>query len=112
MQPLTIPRKNTYILYLKSEDYEWQEGDNLHFTVKDNPDNDTTDSDALIKAAWTVGENAEVDDEGYLHLNLTPTQTNIDFGDYFYDIKLISGDVADTLVFGRLKILPVTTLEF
>ena len=111
LQPLVIPQKNTQILYIKSEDYTFQTGDVLYFTVKAKPDNDQTDSDALISTSWTVGTDAEYDSEGYLNLALTESETDIDFGDYVYDIKLVNADVAETLVFGELKILPVATLR-
>ena len=111
LQPLVIPQKNTQILYIKSEDYTFQTGDTLYFTVKAQPDNDNTDSDALISTSWTVGTDAEYDSDGYLNLALTENETDIDFGDYVYDIKLVNSDVAETLVFGDLKILPVATLR-
>lgn len=111
MEPLIIPQKNTQILYIKSDSYEFETGDKLYFTVKTKPDNDGTDSDALIATDWTVGTDASVDDEGYLELALTEAETNIAFGDYFYDIKLKNDEVADTLVAGELKILPVATLR-
>lgn len=111
LQPLVIPQKNTQILYIKSEDYTFQTGDTLYFTVKAQPDNDNTDSEALISTSWTVGTDAEYDSDGYLNLALTENETDIDFGDYVYDIKLVNSDVAETLVFGDLKILPVATLR-
>ena len=111
LQPLVIPQKNTQILYIKSEDYTFQPGDVLYFTVKTQPDNDQTAADALISTNWTVGTDAEYDSEGYLNLALTETDTDIDFGDYVYDIKLVNSEVAETLVFGDLKILPVATLR-
>lgn len=111
MQPLAIPQKNTQTLYIKSDDYTFENGDTLYFTVKRQPDNDDTDDDALIKKSWVVGTEALYDDDGYLNLNLSETDTNIDFGDYVYDIKLIATGVAETLVFGNLTILPVATLR-
>ena len=111
LQPLVIPQKNTQILYIKSDDYTFQTGDVLYFTVKVKPDNDNTDGDALISTSWTVGTDAEYDADGYLNLALTENDTDIDFGDYVYDIKLVNSDVAETLVFGDLKILPVATLR-
>ena len=111
LQPLVIPQKNTQTLYIKSEDYTFQTGDTLYFTVKAQPDNDQTDSEALISTSWTVGTDAEYDSDGYLNLNLTENETDIDFGEYVYDIKLVNSDVAETLIFGELKILPVATLR-
>ena len=111
MQPLVIPQKNTQTLYITSDSYTFQTGDVLYFTVKVKPDNDNTDTDALITKSWTVGTDASYDTDGYLNLNLTETETDIDFGDYVYDIKLVTSDVKETLVFGPLKILPVATLR-
>ena len=111
MQPLCIPQKNTQTLYIKSDDYTFQTGDLLYFTVKAKPDNDQTDTDALVTKNWTVGTDAEYDDDGYLNLNLAETDTDIDFGEYVYDIKLKNADVAETLVYGPLNILPVSTLR-
>lgn len=111
LQPLVIPQKNTQTLYIKSDDYTFQPGDEIYFTVKAKPDNDQTDADALITKNWTVGTDAEYDNEGYLNLNLTENETDIDFGDYVYDIKLVNSSVAETLIFGELKILPVATLR-
>ena len=111
LQPLVIPQKNTQTLYIKSDDYTFQTGDEIYFTVKAKPDNDQTDADALITKNWTVGTDAEYDNDGYLNLNLTENETDIDFGDYVYDIKLVNSSVAETLIFGELKILPVATLR-
>ena len=111
MQPLCIPQKNTQTLYIKSEDYTFTTGDTLYFTVKVKPDNDQTDTDALISKSWTVGTDASYDSDGYLNLALDETDTDIDFGDYVYDIKLVNATVKETLVFGPLKILPVSTLR-
>jgi len=111
MQPLLIPRKNTTTLQIKSDDYTFKDGDHLYFTVKTRPDDDITDGDALIEKDWIVGTSVDYNDDGYLELPLSETDTNIDFGDYFYDIKLVSGLVKTTLVVGELKILPVATLR-
>ena len=111
MQPLAIPQKNTQTLYLKSDDYTFEDGDTIYFTVKSKPDNDATDNDALIKKSWTVGTDALYDDDGYLNLNLAETDTNIVPGEYIYDIKLVTTDIAETLIFGNFLILPVATLR-
>lgn len=110
-QPLAIPQKNTQTLYIKSDDYTFTTGDELYFTVKVKPDNDQTDGDALTKVTWIVGTDAEYGSDGYLQLNLSETDTDIDFGKYVYDIKLVNADVKETLVFGELDILPVATLR-
>lgn len=111
MQPLIIPQKNTQILYVKSDDYTFTTGDVLYFTVKLAPDNDQTDASALVKKSWTVGTDAEYDEEGYLNLALDEDDTDMDFGEYYYDIKLVNSDNKETLVFGKLNIVPVCTLR-
>lgn len=111
IQPLVIPQKNTQTLYIKSDDYMFENGDVLYFTVKVKPDNDQTDAEAKIKKDWTVGTDASYDSDGYLNLNLTETETDIDAGAYVYDIKLVNSAVAETLIYGPLKILPVATLR-
>ena len=111
MQPLLIPQKNTNIIQIKADQYTFQPGDHIYFTIKTTPDNDQTDSDALAKVDWVVGTDADYDNEGYLALALSESDTNIDFGDYFYDIKLVNDEVKCTLVVGQVKILPVATLR-
>lgn len=111
IQPLLIPQKNTNIIQIKSDQYTFKTGDTLYFTVKTKPDNDHTDSDALVKVDWAVGTDANYDNEGYLALNLTENDTDIDFGEYFYDIKLVNDEVKTTLIAGPLQILPVATLR-
>lgn len=111
MQPLLIPQKNTNIIQIKADQYTFQDGDELYFTIKTEPDNDDTDANALVKVKWTVGTDASYDNEGYLALHLSESDTNIDFGDYFYDIKLVNDEVKTTLVVGQVKILPVATLR-
>lgn len=111
MQPLLIPQKNTNIIQIKSDQYTFQNGDHLYFTIKAEPDNDDTDASALSEADWVVGTDVSYDNEGYLALPLTETETNVDFGDYYYDIKLVNSEVKTTIAFGPVKILPVTTLR-
>lgn len=111
LQPLVIPQKNTNIIQIRSDQYTFKTGDRLYFTIKAQPDNDQTDSDALTAADWTVGTDAEYDNEGYLALALSETDTDIDFGTYFYDIKLVNDEVKTTLVAGPVEILPVATLR-
>lgn len=109
--PLEFFAKNTFIIEIRSEDYEFKDGDQLYFTVKPKPDNDQTDAAAIIKKSWTVGTDASYGGDGYLQLRLDATDTDRDFGCYFYDIKLVSGDVSETIVAGKLKINAVATLE-
>ncbi len=110
LQPLVIPQKNTQTIQIES-DYTFQTGDKLYMTIKSKPDNDQTDGDALMTKDWTVGTDADYDNEGYLALNLAETDTDIDFGDYVYDIKLVNSSVKTTIVYGPLVIAPVSTLR-
>lgn len=109
---LNVYRKNTAIITLQVCDYQFTSGDTIYFTVKVKPDNDSTDDSALIKTNWIVGTDVEVEN-GQLQLELTPTQTDIAFGQYFYDIKLISAanDAEQTLITGDINILDVATLR-
>ncbi len=111
---LKFYRKNTSVIILDVCDYQFNDGDTLYFTVKYAPDNDETDSDALIKADWTIGTDVTVDSENKLELTLSATKTDIDFGDYFYDIKLVSvqePEAESTLVTGNISIMDVATLR-
>jgi len=110
---LNFYRKNTSTIILDVCDYQFNDGDAIYFTVKATPDNDQSDSDALIKTSWTVGTDVEVQEDGTLQLNLTAAQTDIEFGQYFYDLKLVeSGDTAEnTLITGNINILKVATLR-
>lgn len=110
MQPLCIPQKNTQVLQIDS-DYKFKTGDTLYFTVKEKPDNDQTDSDALVTVQWAFGTDCDYDNEGYLALPLSETDTDIDFGEYVFDIKLVNSEAATTIIFGQLNILPVSTLR-
>ena len=110
---LQFYRKNTATIILDVCDYQFNDGDTIYFTVKYKPDADLTDDDALIKTNWVVGTDVQVSEDGTLELGLTAEETNIAFGDYFYDLKLVSaGDTAEnTLITGNLAILPVATLR-
>lgn len=110
IQPLCIPQKNTQTLQIES-DYTFKTGDDLYFTIKTKPDNDATDGDALKKVTWAFGVDCNYDNEGCLALPLSESDTNIDFGEYVYDIKLVNSEVATTLIYGPLHILPVSTLR-
>lgn len=110
IQPLPIAQKSTSIVYIESN-YEFKSGDTLYMTVKTAPDNDYTDDDALLKKQWAFGTDCDYDNEGYLELPLSETDTSIDFGDYYYDIKLVNDTVKAPIAFGQLQILPVTTLR-
>ena len=110
---LNFYRKNTSTIILDVCDYQFNNGDTIYFTVKVAADDDQTDSDALIKTSWIVGTDVELSDDGTLELVLTAAETDIDYGQYFYDLKLVEvEDTAEnTLLTGNINILPVATLR-
>lgn len=111
---LKFYRKNTSVIILDVCDYQFNDGDTIYFTVKVKPDNDSDDSDALIKTSWTVGTDVTVNSDNNLELTLSANQTDIDFGTYFYDIKLVSvqePEAESTLVTGNITIMDVATLR-
>ena len=111
---LSFPRKNTAVIHIKGCGFPLNAGDKIYFTVKDKPDNDPSDSKAVIKKSWIVGTDADIDSEGWLLLRLSAEETDKDAGEYAYDIKLVtSGDnpVSQTLVLGTLEKSPAITLE-
>lgn len=115
MNELRCYRKNTFTILLDVCDYTFSDGDKVYFTVKTKPDNDITDDDALIKTDWTYGTDCSLNSNGQLELTLTATQTDIAFGDYFYDLKLVSSSQnptpEETLVTGTFSCLDVATLR-
>lgn len=112
--PLKFYRKNTCTILLNVCDYQFNAGDTIYFTVKTAPDSDQDDSDALIKANWVYGTDVEPEEDGTLQLILTATQTNIPFGDYFYDLKIVTAEdpsSESTLVTGDFTVMDVATLR-
>ncbi len=111
---LKFYRKNSSTIILDVCDYTFKDGDTLYFTVKTAPDNDETDDSALIKASWTIGTDVTVDPyDNTIDLKLTAEQTDIDFGQYFYDIKLVENNetAENTLITGNIAIMDVATLR-
>lgn len=110
---LQFYRKNTATIILDVCDYQFNDGDTIYFTVKVKPDSDQTDDDALIKTNWVVGTDVQLSDEGTLELNLTATETDIAYGTYFYDLKIVTADESteSTLITGNIKIMDVATLR-
>ena len=113
MNQLKFYRKNTAGILIDLCDHKINHGDKIFFTVKTTPDSDKTDASALIKAEWTVGIDIAPKEDGTLELIIDSDKTDIDNTDYFYDIKLVSGDSksSQTLITGDLTILPVATLR-
>lgn len=113
--PLKFYRKNTCTIILDVCDYEFHNGDELYFTVKSKPDSDQTDNDALIKHKWEYGTDVTPDADGSLYLVIPASETDIDYGDYFYDIKLVTSSQSpaaeNTLAVGTFTIMDVATLR-
>ena len=65
-------------MYIDGEPYELQDGDTVKFAVKKSPD----DVESCIKKTL----------DGYV-LTLDPDDTmGLDFGEYFYDVRIIFAD--------------------
>jgi hypothetical protein len=113
--PLKFYRKNTCTVILEVCDYQFHEGDTIYFTVKTKPDSDETDSDALIKEEWVYGTDVEANENGSLNLIIPANKTDIAYGDYFYDIKLVTDSQSpaaeNTLAVGTFTIMDVATLR-
>jgi len=113
--PLKFYRKNTCTIILEVCDYEFHDGDTIYFTVKVAPDSDQTDSDALIKEHWVYGTDVEANENGSLNLIIPADKTDIAYGDYFYDIKLVTDSQSpaaeNTLAVGTFTIMDVATLR-
>lgn len=76
-------------------------GWNLYFTVK-NDFNDI-DDDAIISKDVTFPTNAE-SQAGIGYLSLTSSDTDVDIGEFFYDMKLIDTGMRETFLRGRINI--------
>lgn len=112
--PLKFYRKNTCTIILDVCDYTFHDGDTIYCTVKTAPDSSQDDATALLKANWVYGTDVEPDENGSLQLILTAEQTDIDYGDYFYDLKLVTAEDPSaelTLVTGDFTIMDVATLR-
>ena len=113
--PLKFFRKNTCTIILDVCDFTFHDGDAIYFTVKLKPDSDQDDSDALIKESWTYGTDVTADSNGSLYLIIPASDTDIDYGDYFYDIKLVANSqdpvAENTLATGVFTIMDVATLR-
>lgn len=70
------------------------------FTVKRVLDADATDADAAITLSGTVLSGSG----GTASISLASTDTLIDIGDYYYDIKYLVGSVENVIGVGKFKV--------
>lgn len=77
----------------------------IFFTAK--TDYTVSDDDASIAVTLTVPSNLDAQN-GIVYLVLSSTDTNIDVGNYFYDIKYQDTERI-TIVRGMLNIIPTIT---
>ena len=113
MNPLKCYRKNTFTILLDICDYEFQPEDMLYFTVKPKADSSEDDDTALIRESWAYSEDL-LDENGTLRLTIAASNTDIEYGEYFYDIKIVSPEndgCKTTLITGTFEIMPVATLR-
>ena len=113
--PLKFYRKNTCTIILSVCDFTFHDGDTIYFTVKVKPDSDQDDSDALIKENWVYGTDVTANSDGDLELVITADKTDIAYGTYFYDIKLVTDSQSpaaeNTLATGEFTIMDVANLR-
>jgi hypothetical protein len=103
---LSFYKENTVTIDLNFTDVDLT-GATVYFTLKSDYDDDATDSTALISKDVTVHTNPTAGETAVI---LTPTDTNITPGNYYYDVKLekASGE-QQTIQIGRCKVLPAVT---
>lgn len=81
----------------------------IFFTVKSSKyDDDADDSEATISKDATITDGPS----GEYTITLTPTDTYVEPGNYYYSIKIdVDGDDSDVklLASGKVKIVPNTT---
>ena len=96
---IEAPQHNTRAIYMSLIDLGWvhkpplplEEGSRVIFTAKEK----VTDGDDLIRIRKTTdGGGIVIDDplQGYIHINLTPGDTNIPATDYVYDVFVVYAD--------------------
>ena len=86
---MRVVQGDTASFNISVDNYSFVEGDKVYFTVK----KDMQDSKYVIQKIANSFE------DNIVKFNLNPSDTNIDIGDYIYDIQvsLING-VVDTIV--------------
>ena len=91
---ITIQRRNPYIATLTVTDSDGNAYDltgiTVFFTVKNKTDHEDDDAAAVITKDITVHTDAA---GGITTLALTAVDTDVNLGDYKYDIRLYSGSV-------------------
>lgn len=106
MAKYSVYRENTQNISLSFDGVDLT-GATVYFTVKSAPDDDATDTTALIKKDVTSHIDAT---NGQTLIALSATDTNIAAGKYGYDIKLKLADNSQTTVDeGIFTIKPVFT---
>lgn len=92
LSKLTVDRGTTYVIsgsYQDSDGNTNITGAAIRFTVKEDKwDTDTTDTSALITKAGTITNAAG----GLYKISLADTDTDIDAGKFYYDIKIELAD--------------------
>jgi hypothetical protein len=106
MAKYSVYKENTQTISLSFDGVDLT-GATVYFTVKSAPDDDATDTTAVIKKDVTSHIDAL---NGQTVISLTATDTNIAAGKYGYDIKLKTAAGAQTTVDkGDFTIKPVYT---
>ena len=88
MAKYSVYRENTKNIRLAFDGVDLT-GATVYFTVKTEADDNPTDTTAIIKKDVTTHTDAI---NGQTNIALTPSDTDVAPGDYFYDIKLKKAD--------------------
>lgn len=76
-----------------------QENDEIYFTMKKNYNT----KDTILQKRFSYGDIEIYDDKINFVLSHADT-ANLKYGNYYYDIQLVSGDYVKTLVLGTLTL--------
>jgi hypothetical protein len=102
---LQINKKDTktYVLTVKNNGVAVDvSGWHLYFSVK----SDFNDTDVSAKLLKDITIPSNVDSQaGICYLPLTSAETNIDLGEFYYDIKLADTNYRETFMGGMLQIV-------
>jgi hypothetical protein len=103
---LSFYKENTVTINLNFSGVDLT-GATVYFTMKSSYDDVSNDSSAIISKNITSHINASA---GETAVVLTPAETDVPVGNYYYDIKLKKADgVQQTIQSGRCRVLPVVT---
>ena len=86
---MRVVQGDTASFTINVENYNFVEGDIVYFTVKEN----------VQDSKYAIQKIVKNFDGNVVRFNLSSSDTNIDVGDYFYDIQVsLANGIVDTVV--------------